>query len=88
MSRVYEVWDTETRNLVTASETGDEVLAFVREYVAQHGRQYPTSWVLLWDDDASDEAGQVAEGPALIDRAEAVGAGSAPPAPVAPRRTQ
>lgn len=88
MSKVYEVWDTETRNLVTASEHEDEVLAFIREHVAQHGRKYPASWVLLWDDDAADEAGQIAEGSALIARAEAGGAASESSASVAPRRPQ
>jgi hypothetical protein len=71
MSKVYEVWDTATSNLVTARATEDDALAFVRAYVAQHGRQYALSWVLLWDDDATDQAGQIAEGSTLIARAEA-----------------
>jgi len=57
---------------VTASEIEDDVPAFVRTYVAQHGRHYALYWVLLWDDDAADQAGQIAEGPALLTRAEAV----------------
>ncbi len=82
MSKIYEVWDTTTSNLVTASETEDDALAFVRAHVAQHGRQYPLSWALLWDDDAADLAGQIAEGAALLALAEAGASASGAPPPV------
>lgn len=78
------MWDTTTSNLVTASTTEDEGLAFVQAYVAQHGRQYALSWVLLWDDDAADLAGQIAEGQSLLARAEVVGAAAGTPPPVTP----
>lgn len=76
MSKTYELWDTTTRNLIEACAIETDALAFVRAYVAEHGRGYPASWVLLWDDDGADDTGQIAEGPALIARAEAEGRAS------------
>ena len=69
MSTVYELWDTATNNLVEACDSESDALDFLRAYVADHGREYPMSWVLLWDDDAADEAGQIAVGEALLARA-------------------
>ena len=69
MSKTFELWDAATRNLVGAHRTEADALAFVRTYVAEHGPAFPTSWVLLWDDDAADAAGQIAEGQALLSRA-------------------
>ena len=69
MSTTCELWDTGTRNLVGAHASEADALAFVRSYVGQHGPAYPLSWVLLWDDDDADQAGQVAEGQALLDLA-------------------
>lgn len=54
-----------------ACDSEADALAFVRAYVAEHDSEYPTSWALLWDDDAADQAGQIAEGSALLARAEA-----------------
>ncbi len=85
VSKTYEVWDTTTRNLVTASATEDDALAFVRAYVAEHGREYPTFWVLLWDGETADQAGQIAEGSALIARAESANSISRTPPPATPR---
>ncbi len=72
MSKAYELWDATTNNLVEACDSEADALAFVRAYVAEHGHQYPASWVLLWDDDAADEAGQIAAGSALLARADPV----------------
>ena len=69
MSKTFELWDTSTRNLVAAHESEADALAFVRSYADQHGPRYPTSWVLLWDDDDADEAGQIAEGRSLLELA-------------------
>jgi hypothetical protein len=66
MSKTYELWDTGTRNLVGAHSSEADALAFVRSYAGQHGPEYPMSWVLLWDDDDADEAGQIAEGHSLL----------------------
>jgi hypothetical protein len=71
MSRTYELWDTTTRNLVAAYDSESEALSFVRQCVTDQGAASLTSWVLLWDDDEADDAGQVAEGHALLIRAAA-----------------
>jgi hypothetical protein len=69
MSKTYELWDTGTRNLVGAHGSEADALAFVRMYAGQHGLAYPLSWVLIWDDEDAGQAGQVAEGQALLDLA-------------------
>ncbi len=74
MSRIFELWDSTSRNLIGAYESETDALAFVRAYVDQHGSSYPTAWILLWDDDTADKSGQIAMGPALLERA-----GNAPP---------
>jgi hypothetical protein len=66
MNRTYELWDTSTSNLVAAHGSEAEALAFVRAYADEHGTAYPASWVLLWDDDDTDDAGQIAEGYSLL----------------------
>lgn len=69
MSKTYELWDTGSRNLIGAHPSEADALAFIRTYVGQHGPAYPLRWVLLWDDDDIDEAGQVAEGHSLLELA-------------------
>jgi hypothetical protein len=49
MSRTYELWDGATRNLVAAYDCESDALAFVQQYVAEHGSTYASSWALLWD---------------------------------------
>ena len=71
MRRTYELWDASSRNLIGAYDAEADVLQFVRTYVAEHGSSYAQSWVLLWDDDATDQAGQIAEGQALLALAQA-----------------
>ena len=66
MSKTYELWDTKTRNIVGAHASEADALTFVRAYAGEHGPAYPLSWVLLWDDEDADEAGQVAEGRSLL----------------------
>jgi hypothetical protein len=84
MARVFELWDGASRNLIGAYESEADALAFVRAYVAEHGPGYPSSWALLWDDDAADEAGQIAEGATLLSRA---GVATTPHSPIeTPRR--
>ena len=85
MSKTFELWDTTTNNLVEACDAEDDALAFVRAYVAEHGRQYPASWVLLWDDETVDLAGQIAEGSALLVRAGAAAPASQALPPVTPQ---
>jgi hypothetical protein len=47
MARIFELWDTASRNLIGAYESEVDALGFVRAYVAEHGPGYPSSWVLL-----------------------------------------
>ena len=64
--KYYELWDSETGNLVTASASRAEVLAYVRRMMIAHGPGVVEPWGLLWDDDADERAGGlVAEGSAL-----------------------
>jgi hypothetical protein len=69
MSRVYELWDTKTRNLVSTHPSEGEAFAFVRQYMSEHGPEYPTAWALLWDDDDADTSEQIADGQELVTRA-------------------
>lgn len=78
MSKTYELWDTSTSNLVAAHHSEAEALAFVRAYARQHGPAYPATWVLLWDDDDADDAGQIAEGHSLLTLAGVPTAGDVP----------
>jgi hypothetical protein len=85
MSRTYELWDTVSQNLVGAYDSEAEALAYVRAYVSERGSEYASSWALLWDDDEADQAGQIAEGLALLSRAEHARSSSEAP-PVTQRR--
>lgn len=42
----YEVWDTETNNLVGAFDTKREALALIRAVVHNHGREYVATFAL------------------------------------------
>ena len=66
MSKTYELWDATTRNLIAAYDCEGDALSYVRQYVAERGSTYASSWVLLWEDDGADKAAQVAEGPDLL----------------------
>jgi hypothetical protein len=70
MSKTYELWDSGSRNLIGAYSSEADALTYVRRYVADYGPAYARTWVLLWDDDPADQAGQIAEGQALLDLAE------------------
>jgi hypothetical protein len=65
---VFELWDTETANLVGAYETEEEALAVVRRAMATHGEQYASGLALLKDDDG-EEMETLAVGSALAARA-------------------
>lgn len=88
MSKVYELWDMATNNLVEACDSEADALAFVRAYIAEHGAEYPTSWALLWDDDAADQAGQIAEGSTLLARAGAASDSPRTPARASQRHSE
>jgi ribulose bisphosphate carboxylase small subunit len=65
---LWELWDTESGNVIDAYETEDQALAEVRTAVAQHGPDYVKAWALGYTgNDAS--AGEALYGSALVERA-------------------
>lgn len=67
---IFELWDTETRNIVNAWESEAEALAEVRASVDAFGPAYVETWVLLRDDDPDSDLTLIAQGVALIERAQ------------------
>jgi hypothetical protein len=43
----YELWDTDTGNLLRSYEGIDEALGLVRSAVAAYGRRYVRTWALV-----------------------------------------
>jgi hypothetical protein len=43
----YELWDTDTGNLLRSYEGIDEALGLVRSAVASYGRRYVNHWALV-----------------------------------------
>ena len=68
---VYELWDSETRNIIYTYPTEAAALAEVAEQVAAYGRDAVAGWVLLRNDGAEDKQGlrRIADGETLADRA-------------------
>jgi hypothetical protein len=62
---VYEIWETESRNLVGDFPTEAAAVATVREALALHGRSYVSTWVLARED-ADGETSMVADGEQLL----------------------
>ena len=62
----YEVWDTQSGNLVGAYRTEREALQVVRELVQLNGRDYGEGLALLREDRSGSVTG-VAEGAALVE---------------------
>ncbi len=62
----FEIYDTETRNLLVDTQTLAEALAVVRATVGKHGPAAVATWMLIEDDGAGTEGGRpVATGDAL-----------------------
>lgn len=68
MMRHYELWDTETGNLMATFVTEAEALDLVREAIRAEGVQTVEGWALGWGD-PHGEGAQIAEGADLADRA-------------------
>lgn len=66
---IYELHDFDTANMIAATDTEDEALATVAEYVAAHGRTAVETWVLLRATTDGTHKESVAAGDALADRA-------------------
>ena len=69
----YELWDTETRNLVEDFETEAAALDAARELIALNAPSYPAALALACPDD-DGRATWLAEGADLAARAQAAAA--------------
>ena len=67
----YELWDTQTRNLVETFETEEEALAAVRALVMVNAEVYPAALALALEDD-NGETTLIAQGQQLGARARLV----------------
>ena len=62
----FEIYDTETRNVLVDVGTVAEALAVVRATVGKYGSQAVATWLLVEDGDADVEGGRpIAAGEAL-----------------------
>jgi hypothetical protein len=64
----YELWDTESANLLASYPSKTNALAFVREVVQAYGREAVADWELMAMDDGVS-AQSVTFGADLADRA-------------------
>ena len=63
----FEIYDTETRNLLVDADTLAEALAVVQATVGKHGSGAVATWMLVEDGEAGTEGGQpIATGEALV----------------------
>jgi hypothetical protein len=66
---IFELWDTDSRNIIDAWESEAEAFALVRSSVDEYGLDYVASWALLRDDDPESDLTLIAEGAALAELA-------------------
>ena len=66
---MFELWDTETHNIVGLNESEKSALTMVKHVLEGHGKAYVASLALVLED-ASGDARTVALGTALVDRAK------------------
>ena len=70
MAMWYEIWDRETRNILTWHESEADALVVVAATVAKHGRDAVSTWMLVQEDGCeSDNDATIAMGDALADLA-------------------
>jgi hypothetical protein len=67
----YELWDTETRNIIQDFESEDGALAAARELVALNPTAYPGALALVFEDDEG-ESMLIARGASLARRARLI----------------
>ncbi|MGE3272627.1 MAG: hypothetical protein AB7P40_28050 [Chloroflexota bacterium] len=63
----YELWDTETRNLVAAFESEAEALQAARQFITMNSEAYPNALALVLEDEQG-ESTLVARGVTLANR--------------------
>jgi len=64
----FEIWETETRNIVDGFVTEEAALAAVKDAIARHGVSYVASWFLAYENESGDSH-EIAAGGELIERA-------------------
>jgi hypothetical protein len=67
----YELWDTETRNIVETFESEAEALQAARELIVVNAQAYPGALALVFEDDEG-ETTLIARGTGLAARARLV----------------
>ncbi len=67
----FELWDTDTRNMVAVFDSEQDALQAVRELVAINTPAYPASLALVFED-ADGETTMIARGSSLETRARLV----------------
>lgn len=67
----YELWDTETRNIVETFESEAEALQAARELIVVNAQAYPGALALVFEDDEG-ETTLIARGAGLATRARLV----------------
>jgi len=65
----YELWDTQTRNVVETFDSEGKALDAVRQLVKLNAPDYPDALALVFED-AEGETTLIAQGDALAARAE------------------
>jgi hypothetical protein len=66
----YELWDTETGNMIDCYDREDDALALVRAGAVQFGESYAETLALLREDESGNLI-QIAAGIEFADRARA-----------------
>ena len=66
----YEIWETQTGNLVASFSHERDALTLVRDAMREHGQDYALNLALLREDEAGHVAA-VAQAGELIERAQA-----------------
>jgi hypothetical protein len=80
MTMIYELWDTESRNLVAEFDSRDDAISAVRQTLNAQGRS-AIETLLLGTEDGDGGGEVIARGAELIALAER------PAAPIPPART-
>ena len=65
---IYELWETETGNLIGTYETEQDALSLVRDAIQSYGAQYVDSFLLGCEDEEGYST-LIAEGHDLAERA-------------------
>ncbi|MFN8633205.1 MAG: hypothetical protein U0893_05060 [Chloroflexota bacterium] len=67
----YELWDTETKNIVETFDSESDALAAARELIVLNAPAYPGALALVFEDD-DGESTLIARGARLATRARLV----------------